>query len=92
VKADMLRAAKIKIANSDVYSEGYAGSRNFWRVVGMAPLERMLLIEGGALAVENTLKAAMDWKVRKNMAAGRRDAWTRDPAFPSRFHGGAVTP
>ena len=30
VKADLLRAAKIKIANSDVYSEGYARfRRNF---------------------------------------------------------------
>src|SRR4029078_4269681 len=49
VKADMLRAAKIKIANSDIYSEGYARFLDtFWRVVGRPPLERMLLIEGGA--------------------------------------------
>jgi L-lysine 6-transaminase len=33
VKADMLRAAKIKIANSDIYSEGYARFLDtFWRV------------------------------------------------------------
>ncbi len=37
VKADMLRAAKIKIANSDIYSEGYARFLDtFWRVVGTA--------------------------------------------------------
>ena len=88
VKADLLRAAKIKIANSDVYSEGYARFLDtYWRVVGMAPLERMLLIEGGALAVENALKAAMDWKVRKNMAAGRGERGTEILHFRHAFHG-----
>jgi L-lysine 6-transaminase len=88
VKIDMLRAAKIKIANSDIYSEGYARFLDtFWRVVGMPPLERMLLIEGGALAIENTLKAAMDWKVRKNMAAGRGERGTEILHFRRAFHG-----
>src|SRR5262245_1200737 len=64
VEAELLRAAKIKIANSDIYSEGYARFlKTFWRVMGLEPLRRMLLIDGGALAVENCLKAAMDWKV-----------------------------
>jgi len=75
VRRDLLRAAKVKVANSDVYSEGYAEFvATFGRVMGLAPLERYLFIEGGALAVENCLKAAMDWKVRKNMAAGRGPA------------------
>ena len=88
VKADMLRAAKIKIANSDIYSEGYARFLDtFWRVVGLPPLERMLLIEGGALAIENTLKAAMDWKVRKNLAAGRGERGTEILHFRRAFHG-----
>jgi L-lysine 6-transaminase len=88
VKADLLRAAEIKIANSDVYSEGYARFVDtLWRVVGMPPLERMLFIEGGALAVENTLKAAMDWKVRKNMAAGRGERGTEILHFRHAFHG-----
>ncbi len=88
VKADLLRAAEIKIANSDVYSEGYARFvEALWRVVGMPPLERMLFIEGGALAVENTLKAAMDWKVRKNMAAGRGERGTEILHFRRAFHG-----
>ncbi|MBA3544178.1 MAG: L-lysine 6-transaminase [Chthoniobacterales bacterium] len=88
VKADLLRAAEIKIANSDVYSEGYARFvETLWRVVGRPPLERMLFIEGGALAVENTLKAAMDWKVRKNMAAGRGERGTEILHFRRAFHG-----
>src|SRR2546422_8090474 len=77
VKRDLLRAARIKIANSDIYSEGYARFvETFGRVAGLPPLERYLFIEGGALAIENTLKAAMDWKVRKNMAACDGDRGT----------------
>src|SRR5213594_22977 len=88
VQRDLLRAAKVKIANSDVYSEGYAEFvRTFERVVGLAPLERYLFIEGGAMAVENCLKAAMDWKVRKNMAAGHGERGTQVLHFRHAFHG-----
>jgi L-lysine 6-transaminase len=89
VQRDLLRAAKVKIANSDVYSEGYAEFvRAFERVVGLPPLERYLFIEGGALAVENCLKAAMDWKVRKNAEAGRGgERGTEILHFRHAFHG-----
>src|SRR5713101_8154841 len=40
VKHDLLRAAKVKIANSDVYSESYAAFVDtFARVVGLPPLD-----------------------------------------------------
>src|SRR5881275_3198026 len=88
VRRDLLRAAKVKIANSDVYSTGYAEFvETFERVVGLPPLERYLFIEGGALAVENCLKAAMDWKVRKNMAAGHGERGTQVLHFRRAFHG-----
>src|SRR5260370_32706999 len=88
VRRDLLRAAKVKIANSDVYSEGYAEFiETFSRVCGLPPLERYLFIEGGALAVENCLKAAMDWKVRKNMAAGHGERGTQVLHFRYAFHG-----
>jgi len=88
VKADLLRAAKFKVANSDVYSEAYAEFvETFSRVAGFPPLDRYLFIEGGALAIENTLKAAMDWKVRKNMAAGRGERGTEILHFRHAFHG-----
>jgi L-lysine 6-transaminase len=88
VKADLLRAAQIKIANSDIYSEGYAEFvETFLRVAALPPLERYLFIEGGALAIENTLKAAMDWKVRKNIAAGRGERGTEILHFRQAFHG-----
>jgi len=88
VKAELLRAAKFKVANSDVYSEEYAEFvETFSRVAGFPQLERYLFIEGGALAIENTLKAAMDWKVRKNMAAGRGERGTEILHFRHAFHG-----
>src|SRR6184192_3175216 len=88
VKEDLLRAAKFEVANSDIYSEGYAEFVDaFARVAGFPPLERYLFIEGGALAVENTLKAAMDWKVRKNMAAGHGERGTQILHFRHAFHG-----
>src|SRR5213082_2907318 len=88
VKEDLLRAAKFKVANSDIYSEGYAEFVDaFSRVAGFPPLERYLFIDGGALAIENTLKAAMDWKVRKNMAGGRGERGTEILHFRHAFHG-----
>ena len=88
VQEELLRAAKVKVANSDVYSQAYAEFVDaFARVVGMPPLNRYLFIEGGALAVENTLKAAMDWKVRRNMAAGKGERGTEILHFRHAFHG-----
>src|SRR6266513_3073847 len=88
VQQDLLRAAKFKVANSDIYSQSYAEFIDtFARIVGLPPLDRYLFIEGGALAVENTLKAAMDWKVRQNMAAGRGERGTEILHFRHAFHG-----
>jgi L-lysine 6-transaminase len=88
VEADLLAAAKIKVANSDVYSTQYATFvKTFARVAGLAPLERYFFIEGGAAAVENALKAAMDWKVRKNLTAGRGERGTEILHFERAFHG-----
>ena len=88
VEADLLRAAKIKVANADMYSTQYATFVDtFARVMGLPPLERYFFIEGGAAAVENALKAAMDWKVRKNLAAGRGERGTEILHFENAFHG-----
>ncbi len=88
VQADLLAAAKIKVANSDVYTVQFATFiETFARVMGLKPLERYFFIEGGALAVENALKAAMDWKVRKNLAAGLGERGTEIVHFEGAFHG-----
>ena len=88
VVEDILDAAIVKVANSDVYTMQYARFVNaFTRVVGVPQLDRLFFIEGGALAVENALKAAMDWKVQKNMAAGRGEIGTDVLHFKNAFHG-----
>jgi L-lysine 6-transaminase len=88
VEAELLAAAKIKVANADMYSVFYAEFvETFARVMPLKPLERFFFIEGGAVAVENALKAAMDWKVRKNIAAGYGERGTEILHFESAFHG-----
>lgn len=88
VETELLNAARTKVANSDIYSVPYANFvATFKRVMGLPPLERYFFIDGGALAVENALKAAMDWKVRKNLAAGRGKRGTEILHFERAFHG-----
>ncbi|HWL93053.1 MAG TPA: L-lysine 6-transaminase [Phycisphaerae bacterium] len=88
VQDDLLAAAMVKVANSDVYSVQMARFvETFARVVGVAELPRLFFVEGGALAIENALKASMDWKVQKNMAAGRGEIGTEILHFKNCFHG-----
>src|SRR5580765_3827120 len=88
VQADLLAAARIKVANADVYTVQYAEFvKTFSRVMGHKGLDRFFFIEGGAAAVENTLKAAMDWKVRKNLEAGKGERGTEIIHFERAFHG-----
>src|SRR4026209_1883089 len=88
VHQDLLATIRTKVANADVYSAAYARFVNtFDRLAGLRPLNRYFFVEGGALAVENALKAAMDWKVRKNIAAGRGERGTEIMHFQRAFHG-----
>ena len=88
VQADLLRAAKVKVANADVYTPQFATFvETFARVIALPELPRYFFIDGGALAVENALKAAMDWKVRKNIAAGHGERGTEIIHFKHAFHG-----
>jgi len=48
----------------------------------------MFLIEGGAMAIENALKAAFDWKVQKNFQRGAtKETGTQVIHFKEAFHG-----
>ena len=88
VQRQLLLAARNKIANPDVYSTLYATFVDtFARVAGLPPLDRYFFIDGGALAVENALKAAMDWKVRRNLARGKGERGTDILHFQRAFHG-----
>ena len=88
VRQEMMEASMVKVANSDVYTPYFSRFvETFHRVVGIAGMDRYFFIEGGALAVENALKTAMDWKVQKNMAAGRGEIGTDVLHFRQCFHG-----
>jgi L-lysine 6-transaminase len=78
-----------KPANSDIYSVHYADFvETFARVLGDPRLPHLFFIEGGALAVENALKAAFDWKSRHNEANGRDpELGTRVLHLTRAFHG-----
>ena len=68
----LLRAARHKPSNSDVYTPELAAFvAAFERVLGVADLPYLFFVEGGALAVENVCKAAFDWKSQHNEDAGR---------------------
>ena len=69
----LLEAALHKVTNSDIATMHLARfARTFGRVATPEYLPYSFFISGGAAAVENALKAAFDWKVRKNRAKGRR--------------------
>jgi L-lysine 6-transaminase len=74
IKDDLAKAAIQKPTCSDTYTEEMACFMEvFERVAIPEYLPYAFFIEGGALAVENALKAAFDWKTRLNMSTGNND-------------------
>jgi L-lysine 6-transaminase len=85
----LAQVACTKPANPDVYTTHYAEFvETFVRVLGDPALPHLFFVEGGALAVENALKVAFDWKSRRNEAAGRpRTLGTKVLHLTRAFHG-----
>lgn len=83
------KAALNKLSNSDIYSQEMATFVNtFFKLAVPDHFRYAFFIEGGALAVENAIKTAMDWKVRKNFAKGyTKEHGTRVLHFEGAFHG-----
>jgi L-lysine 6-transaminase len=78
-----------KPSNSDAYTAEMAEFvETFARVVQPAYMPHLFFIDGGALAVENAIKTAFDWKVRKNFVKGYTDerGW-QIIHFRKAFHG-----
>jgi L-lysine 6-transaminase len=70
-RARLLRAALTNPSNADVYTVEMAEFVAAWeRWAGTDYLPHLFLIAGGSAAVENALKTAMDWKVRRNFRRG----------------------
>ena len=78
-----------KPSNSDIYTVPMARFvETFARVLGDPALPHLFFIDGGALAVENALKVAFDWKSRWNEAHGRSpELGTKVLHLEKAFHG-----
>jgi L-lysine 6-transaminase len=88
-KEELGQLAISKPSNSDVYTPAMAGFvETFARIAMPVEFPHVFFIEGGALAVENALKTAFDWKVRKNYGKGLgREAGSQIIHFRQAFHG-----
>ncbi len=88
-QSERLKIAAInKPTNSDVYSQEMAEFvQTFNRVAQPEYLPMSFFIEGGGLAVENALKAAFDWKRRKNLEKGSTAKGDKVIHFKQCFHG-----
>ena len=78
-----------KVSNSDLYTTQMAEFvETFAEIAVPEYLPNLFFVSGGALAVENALKAAFDWKVRKNKAKGvEGEKGQKVIHFKEAFHG-----
>ena len=87
-KERLLSAVVNKPTNSDIYTTQMA---EFVDTVGRIAqpdyLPHSFYIEGGGLAVENALKTAFDWKVRKNIEKGKGEKGGQVIHLDECFHG-----
>ena len=88
-KANWLgKMAIYKPTLSDVYLQEYADFMDvFSRVAIPKKLPYCFFVEGGALAVENALKTAFDWKTRKNWQKDIDKEASLVIHFKQSFHG-----
>ncbi len=87
-KERLMSSALNKPTNSDVYSVEMADFvSTMGRVAQPDYLPYAFYIEGGGLAVENALKTAFDWKVRKNLSNGKGEKGSKIIHFKECFHG-----
>lgn len=83
------KVALHKPSNSDIYTVEMAEFVDtFFRVAVPEHFRYAFFIEGGALAIENALKTAFDWRIRKNIANGKPETLgTKIVHFQQAFHG-----
>lgn len=88
-KKNLMLAALSNPSNSDIYTQQYAEFVDtFARIAIPEYLPHAFFVAGGALAVENALKVAMDWKVQKNFRKGyTSERGFRVIHFEHAFHG-----
>jgi len=74
--------------NSDIYTVEMAEFVDtFAKYAVPKHFHHLFFISGGALAIENGLKTAFDWKIRKNIARGNGEKGRQVIHFKEAFHG-----
>jgi L-lysine 6-transaminase len=87
-RRSLMTAALANPANSDIYSRQFAAFVKTFRDLAVPEEFRYLFfIAGGALAVENAMKAAFDWKAQRNRAQGIEGGADKILHFTDAFHG-----
>tara|TARA_B100000959_G_scaffold255782_1_gene288440 strand:+ start:650 stop:1960 length:1311 start_codon:yes stop_codon:yes gene_type:complete len=87
-KERLMACAINKPTNSDVYSIAMAEFvETMGRVAQPDYLPYSFYVSGGTLAVENALKTAFDWRVRKNIGNGNGELGSQVLHFEKCFHG-----
>lgn len=78
-----------KPSNSDIYTTAMATFvKTFFKIAVPEQFKYSFFVSGGALAVENALKTAFDWKVRKNFQKGyKSERGHQIIHFKEAFHG-----
>jgi len=85
---EVTAVARHKPSNCDIYTPEYAAfAKIFGEVALGGHFKHLFFIEGGSPAVENALKAAIDWKHHKNIAAGKGEKGSQIIHFKRAFHG-----
>ncbi len=86
---ELATAAINKPSNSDIYTVEMARFvETLSRVAVPDYFKHLFFVDGGALAVENGLKVAFDWKVRKNYIKGYKEELGHQVIhFREAFHG-----
>ena len=90
--AFLRRIAKVAIhnpTNSDIYNAETADFVDtFMTLAAPSSMKHLFLVGGGTLGVENALKVAIDWKVRKNLKKGyKEERGQKIIHFKECFHG-----
>ncbi|MAV64581.1 MAG: L-lysine 6-transaminase [Candidatus Marinimicrobia bacterium] len=88
-KDKLAEVSLFKPTLSDIYSTQYADFMKTFNEIAIPEyINNAFFVEGGGLAVENALKTAFDWKIRKNMQKGIGvDEDMKIIHFKQAFHG-----
>jgi len=87
-RESLMIAALSNPSNRDMYSREFAAFVKVFRELAVpAEFRYLFFVAGGGLAVENTMKAAFDWKAQKNRASGVEGGADKILHFRDAFHG-----